>query len=601
MDKFFQKMKPWFPWLMLLLLGTALVLMIPQGWWQANASPAQVQVPMFYDAHYLFPRPWTQEQMAPGVPDPAPLSFAYPDQVSQQFVSGVNNLAMVEVWLSGSPESTVSAAFNGDDGSALFAEIPLHQGQEGGLYQFTFDPLPNSKGTAYTITLSPSADSVGYPLGTRTVGGDRLGGSLNLNGYNQPGNLFLRTYARGKLGAWWLQSIGQQLLPSIFRLRIEQFKPTIFKGPVFTILLIITAGLSLLFLFLARPQAKTSLRTLSQAAAWTLVLILGLFLLSQIGGSRFKPGFENNAYALSPAVDRLAASPVVDGRYRVTADYVSDLWTAEREPEARFIKTGLVDGFPAIRTPADSRLTYPIVIPPGGQLSFGTTAAGQGRLETIIEFNDERIYAGSVAAEGHPLATADRWQAIDLSPWAGQTGFLSFTTKGSSAGAAGLWLWPRLATTFPWLYPDPLPSDIAIRPADFQFENKVALIGYTLDKETFDPADQAKITLYWRSLSPLQENMTVFVHLLDGQGNLVAQDDAPPVSGAYPPTAWQVGTIIADDHTLAIPQDLAPGSYSLAVGLYDPQTFGRWAVANGRGQQVPDGRAFLPGTLEVQP
>ena len=85
-----------------LLLAGLFLLLLFTGRWRSSGVGPQVQVPMFYDAHYLFPRPWTQEQEAPGVPPPAPLSVLYgPNRVTQSFIAGADRLSMVEVWLAG--------------------------------------------------------------------------------------------------------------------------------------------------------------------------------------------------------------------------------------------------------------------------------------------------------------------------------------------------------------------------------------------------------------------------------------------------------------------------------------------------------------------
>jgi hypothetical protein len=91
------------------------------------------------------------------------------------------------------------------------------------------------------------------------------------------------------------------------------------------------------------------------------------------------------------------------------------------------------------------------------------------------------------------------------------------------------------------------------------------------------------------------------VHLLDVEGNLIAQDDGQPVNEAYPLPLWQTGTIIVDAHTLQLPPDVVEGEYSLAIGLYDPESLQRWAVEGPAGQNLDDRRIVLPTTIEVVP
>ena len=94
----------------LLIILVLVIVLLSAGWWRSTGVGAQVQVPMFYDAHYLFPRPWTQEQEAPGVPEPAPVSALFgPNMVTQGFIAGADNLTMVDVWIAGPAGSVESS------------------------------------------------------------------------------------------------------------------------------------------------------------------------------------------------------------------------------------------------------------------------------------------------------------------------------------------------------------------------------------------------------------------------------------------------------------------------------------------------------------
>jgi hypothetical protein len=49
---------------------------------------------------------------------------------------------------------------------------------------------------------------------------------------------------------------------------------------------------------------------------------------------------------------------------------------------------------------------------------------------------------------------------------------------------------------------------------------------------------------------------------------VVADADSPPSSGLYPTDRWQPGEGVRDRHTLKIPADLAPGNYTIEIGMY---------------------------------
>jgi hypothetical protein len=71
---------------------------------------------------------------------------------------------------------------------------------------------------------------------------------------------------------------------------------------------------------------------------------------------------------------------------------------------------------------------------------------------------------------------------------------------------------------------------------------------------------------------------TVFVHLLDANGNLLASADAEPGNGEFPTTGWIENEYIADVH--AAIANIPPGTYQIEIGLYDPITGARLKTGN---------------------
>jgi mannosyltransferase len=113
-----------------------------------------------------------------------------------------------------------------------------------------------------------------------------------------------------------------------------------------------------------------------------------------------------------------------------------------------------------------------------------------------------------------------------------------------------------------------------------------------------DQANNLTITLLWQTDLPLSDNYTVFVHLLDETGWMVAQHDGVPLFGTRPTTTWQPGERLLDRHEIVLPGSggLGSGNGRIIVGLYhsetierlppaptaDALTVGRWGVENGR-------------------
>jgi hypothetical protein len=99
------------------------------------------------------------------------------------------------------------------------------------------------------------------------------------------------------------------------------------------------------------------------------------------------------------------------------------------------------------------------------------------------------------------------------------------------------------------------------------------------------------VTLYWRSIEPAGR-FKVFVHMLDASEKIVAQHDGEPVGSLWPTPLWKPGDVIRDEHVMALLSSVAPGQYTLKVGMYDAQTGTRLMTASGQD-------AVILGTVEV--
>ncbi len=81
--------------------------------------------------------------------------------------------------------------------------------------------------------------------------------------------------------------------------------------------------------------------------------------------------------------------------------------------------------------------------------------------------------------------------------------------------------------------------------------DKVYLLGYNIESG-FRPGDNIHLTLFWQCLEEMEQNYTVFTHLIDREGHVWGQKDNPPVDGFYPTTKWQAGEIVRDQYDLLI-------------------------------------------------
>jgi len=123
----------------------------------------------------------------------------------------------------------------------------------------------------------------------------------------------------------------------------------------------------------------------------------------------------------------------------------------------------------------------------------------------------------------------------------------------------------------------PLPDDADVA-VDARFGDHVRLHGFSLQAREFVPGSILPVTLFWEAERNLERSYKVSVQLLDGRGSLVAQIDTHPGDGLAPTTTWQPGEMLNDRYGLNLAPDLAPGSYTLIVAVYPPESGERLPV-----------------------
>ncbi len=123
---------------------------------------------------------------------------------------------------------------------------------------------------------------------------------------------------------------------------------------------------------------------------------------------------------------------------------------------------------------------------------------------------------------------------------------------------------------------------------------QMSLLGYTLQSSSVRPGENLKLTLFWKSIAKMNANWSVFVHLLDHNGIIVAQRDTYPGLGLLPTSLMTPGMTIEDKYVIPISNTVStPTNLRLNVGLYNFQT--------GERLYQPDGedRIYI-GTLKLE-
>jgi 4-amino-4-deoxy-L-arabinose transferase-like glycosyltransferase len=105
------------------------------------------------------------------------------------------------------------------------------------------------------------------------------------------------------------------------------------------------------------------------------------------------------------------------------------------------------------------------------------------------------------------------------------------------------------------------------RQLEARFADGITLAGYDLgDVRCRDGGCERLLRLVWRADGHPSAAYTVFVHVLDDRGRLIAQADAPPANYRQPTDLWEAGELIEDARFVPMPDAAA----RLLIGLYRP-------------------------------
>ena len=136
-----------------------------------------------------------------------------------------------------------------------------------------------------------------------------------------------------------------------------------------------------------------------------------------------------------------------------------------------------------------------------------------------------------------------------------------------------------------------------------QFGDVIRLAVSSPVKEMLSPGESVDFGLAWQAIAPVPFDYSVFAHLVDSEGNRVAQLDWQPrdALGPLPMTSWPVGMQIVDQVALQLSETVPPGDYELLIGVYDWRDGTRLPVsAPGAESDVSDGEIVTIAEIQVR-
>jgi hypothetical protein len=86
----------------------------------------------------------------------------------------------------------------------------------------------------------------------------------------------------------------------------------------------------------------------------------------------------------------------------------------------------------------------------------------------------------------------------------------------------------------------------------------------------------------------MDKDYTAFIHVVDQEGRLWAQQDTLLLVGGNPTSSWRKGWVLYETHRIQLPSDIPAGDYVIKVGLYYWETGERLPAWDAEGHRLPD-------------
>jgi hypothetical protein len=314
-----------------------------------------------------------------------------------------------------------------------------------------------------------------------------------------------------------------------------------------------------------------------QRLAIPLLVILTLGTYAGIAPARYFGSYP--VMRLIPPPNRLLLYPLPDTAYRVEKSFQNGLQLLAYEMQVESLGPGKINLVLYWRTESQPDRKYRVFVQLGPQ-------------------DPSRHVAGEDVWLGGTLYPSDLWRAGDIvrqihhlsiPDWAPAPGlyWLRIGVYSEETGRIPLQDGPGdMVVLGPWRL---LPAGSPPAPAcvtDYRLGDAIRLKGYDLAWEQEGDQRYLAVTLQWQAVEEVGADYTAFVHLLDGEGRLVAQHDGPPRGGEYPTSWWRVGEQVPDTHRLLL-ERLPEGPLSLQVGMYHPETLARLPAYDQTESRLP--------------
>lgn len=132
------------------------------------------------------------------------------------------------------------------------------------------------------------------------------------------------------------------------------------------------------------------------------------------------------------------------------------------------------------------------------------------------------------------------------------------------------------------------------------WDNRFALVGYTIEPRVLWQGQRFTVTLYWQAINPSpDEAYKVFLHVIQGWEVNWAGNDGNPVHPDITTQTWIPGEMYVDVRDVRLPVDIPPGIYDIELGWFAARDGHRLNIVAEDGHIIDN---WLPlNTIKVEP
>ncbi|TAK36663.1 MAG: hypothetical protein EPO21_01995 [Chloroflexota bacterium] len=120
------------------------------------------------------------------------------------------------------------------------------------------------------------------------------------------------------------------------------------------------------------------------------------------------------------------------------------------------------------------------------------------------------------------------------------------------------------------------------------FGDQMSLEGFSVDPPVVQSGQPLRVTLFWHGTKQMEEDYTVFIHLLNPRNHIYGQIDKHPINDYFPTSHWRSGESMEDAYTFQVLPGTPPGQYELEIGVYRTPSMERLPVLDEAAKPVAD-------------